>query len=210
MTPQRLRARRSEGESPNSRALPEVGFRSPSIRFIAVVFPAPFGPSMARTSPGRTAISTPRRAWTGPKLLWASISSTAFCMATPAYRAPAGRASRNPRELPMTSVIPLWRGASLPHAPASGLVSRRGQPDEAALDGHGDLVQLSRLRSGHRRRRADHSRPGAREGGRGGDAGDLHRGLRGVLVGVHGRKRLDLRGVTAAHESRGRPLGDRD
>jgi hypothetical protein len=36
------------------------------MRLIAVVLPAPFGPSMATSSPGWIAMSTPRSAWMGP------------------------------------------------------------------------------------------------------------------------------------------------
>ena len=51
MTPQRLRARRSVGGSPKRRAWPAVGWRSPSMRLMEVVLPAPLGPSIATTSP---------------------------------------------------------------------------------------------------------------------------------------------------------------
>src|SRR5437879_6069698 len=124
MTPHRLRARLSAGSSPNRRALPEVGLRRPSMRLMEVVLPAPFGPSIATTSPGRMAMSTPRTAWTGPKLLWAPISSTAFPIARSAYRRSRARTSRTSRDLPVTSVISLWRGPSLPHARASRYAHR--------------------------------------------------------------------------------------
>src|SRR5262249_17759680 len=77
MTPQRLRARRSFGSRPKSRTWPEVGFRTPSIRLIDVVLPAPFGPSIATTSPARIVRSIPLSPSTSPNVLpRASISPT--------------------------------------------------------------------------------------------------------------------------------------
>ena len=40
--------------SPDSSTVPEIGWFSPAIVSRVVVFPAPFGPSSATTSPGRT------------------------------------------------------------------------------------------------------------------------------------------------------------
>src|SRR5688500_556128 len=51
----------------NSSTVPEVGGNSPEIRLNSVVLPAPFGPRIARRSPGRTSRSTSRTAWTPPK-----------------------------------------------------------------------------------------------------------------------------------------------
>src|SRR5207302_9849549 len=66
----------SRGARPRSRAVPEVGRRRPKIRLIAVVLSAPVGPNRPTSSPGRTARLTPAKAWTLPKVLQASTSST--------------------------------------------------------------------------------------------------------------------------------------
>src|SRR3954452_3546368 len=47
--------------------LPDVGGMSPLMRLNSVVLPAPFGPRIARRSPGRISRSTSRTAWTPPK-----------------------------------------------------------------------------------------------------------------------------------------------
>jgi hypothetical protein len=49
---------------PKTSTEPELGRDSPSIMSIVVVFPAPFGPKKATTSPGLTVKSTPRTART--------------------------------------------------------------------------------------------------------------------------------------------------
>src|SRR5215469_15410827 len=66
MTPQRLRARRSVGCTPKSRAVPEDALRRPSMMLIAVVLPAPLGPSRATTSPAAIDRLTSSSARTGP------------------------------------------------------------------------------------------------------------------------------------------------
>src|SRR5688500_10661637 len=51
----------------NSSTVPDVGGCSPEIRLNSVVLPAPFGPRIARRSPGRISRSTSLTAWTPPK-----------------------------------------------------------------------------------------------------------------------------------------------
>ncbi len=62
----RLRAGSAVTSSPNSSTLPVDGGNSPEIRLNSVVLPAPFGPRMARRSPGRTSRSTSDTATTPP------------------------------------------------------------------------------------------------------------------------------------------------
>src|SRR5918995_5545407 len=62
----RLRAGSAVTSPPNSSMLPVDGGNSPEIRLNSVVFPAPFGPRMARRSPGRTSRSTSATATTPP------------------------------------------------------------------------------------------------------------------------------------------------
>ena len=62
----RLRAGIAVTSSPNSSTLPAEGGNSPEIRLNSVVLPAPFGPRMARRSPGRTSRSTSDTATTPP------------------------------------------------------------------------------------------------------------------------------------------------
>src|SRR5438445_7596044 len=65
------RARRRAGSRvtfrPKSSILPDVGGMSPEMTLKSVVFPAPFGPRIARRSPGATSRSTSRTAWRPPK-----------------------------------------------------------------------------------------------------------------------------------------------
>src|SRR5829696_6907561 len=63
----RLRAGDAVTSRPNSSTEPAVGGNSPEIRLNSVVLPAPFGPRMARRSPGLTSRSTSLTAWTPPK-----------------------------------------------------------------------------------------------------------------------------------------------
>src|SRR5689334_3054942 len=58
----RPRADAMRGLRPNTATWPESGLVSPSIRRTAVVFPAPFGPSTASSSPARTFKFTSRKA----------------------------------------------------------------------------------------------------------------------------------------------------
>src|SRR3954452_14376072 len=51
---------------PKSSIRPEVGGMSPLMTLNSVVFPAPFGPRMARRSPGAMSRSTSRTAWSPP------------------------------------------------------------------------------------------------------------------------------------------------
>src|SRR3981081_3365150 len=81
ITPTLLRASRSFGSRPNSKALPDVGLRRPSSRLIDVVLPAPFGPSIATTWPSSMVSVTPFRASVAPYFLVAWISSAAAGMA---------------------------------------------------------------------------------------------------------------------------------
>src|SRR5262249_29433201 len=75
MTPIFLRVATFSGESPNSRALPESGWCNPSSREMAVDLPAPFGPSTASSSAGRTCNSKLSRATTVAKRLLTPDSS---------------------------------------------------------------------------------------------------------------------------------------
>src|SRR6266516_1305159 len=52
---------------PKSSTLPEVAAKSPQMTLKSVVFPAPFGPRMARRSPGAMSRSTSRTACRPPK-----------------------------------------------------------------------------------------------------------------------------------------------
>src|SRR3989442_3515642 len=53
--------------APRNSIVPEVGGKSPEMTLKSVVFPAPFGPRIARRSPGATSRSTSRTAWRPPK-----------------------------------------------------------------------------------------------------------------------------------------------
>src|SRR5688500_11736478 len=63
----RLRAGAPVTSEPNSSTVPALGGNSPEMRLNSVVLPAPFGPRIARRSPGRTSRSTALTAWTPPK-----------------------------------------------------------------------------------------------------------------------------------------------
>src|SRR5215204_4201773 len=76
MTPTRERAPRSRGRRPKRRTSPLEAFLSPSMMAIAVVLPAPFGPSRATTSPASTRKSIPERARFSPKSLVTPFNST--------------------------------------------------------------------------------------------------------------------------------------
>src|SRR3954447_11047453 len=67
-SPSRARARdgRVVTSSPNSSTRPAEGARSPAITLKSVVLPAPFGPRIARRSPGSTSSVTSRTAWRPP------------------------------------------------------------------------------------------------------------------------------------------------
>src|SRR5437868_1852127 len=52
--------------SPWNSIVPELGGKSPEMTLKSVVFPAPFGPRMARLSPYATSRSTSRTAWRPP------------------------------------------------------------------------------------------------------------------------------------------------
>src|SRR5262249_5671910 len=90
---------------PNRRICPELAGWIPVMTLKRVVLPAPLGPMTALRSPGRILRSTPRTAWSPPKLLYRPMSSrtgvTASCICwstraslqglgpEPARRAPA-------------------------------------------------------------------------------------------------------------------------
>src|SRR6266536_1274525 len=63
----RVRAGRVVTSAPSSSTVPDVAAKSPAITLKSVVFPAPFGPRIARRSPGATSRSTSRTAWRPPK-----------------------------------------------------------------------------------------------------------------------------------------------
>src|SRR5207247_10380495 len=54
---------------PSISTVPDVAGKSPAITLKSVVLPAPFGPRIARRSPGATSRSTSRTAWRPPKRL---------------------------------------------------------------------------------------------------------------------------------------------
>src|SRR5438093_3065459 len=62
----RVRAGSSDTSRPKSSTCPEVAGKSPQMTLKSVVLPAPFGPRMARRSPGATSRSTSRTAWRPP------------------------------------------------------------------------------------------------------------------------------------------------
>src|SRR2546425_8227859 len=62
----RVRAGSSDTSRPKSSTCPEVAGKSPQMTLKSVVLPAPFGPRMARRSPGATSRSTSRTAWSPP------------------------------------------------------------------------------------------------------------------------------------------------
>src|SRR6266545_4720267 len=66
--PSRARSRdgRVVTSSPNNSTCPAEGARSPAITLKSVVLPAPFGPRIARLSPGSTSSVTSRTAWRPP------------------------------------------------------------------------------------------------------------------------------------------------
>ena len=63
----RLRAGSAVTSPPNSSTVPAVGGNSPEIRLNSVVLPAPFGPRIARRSPGGRPGRRPATATTPPK-----------------------------------------------------------------------------------------------------------------------------------------------
>src|SRR6266540_7281073 len=63
----RVRAGRAVTSRPKSSTVPDVAGKSPAITLKSVVFPAPFGPRIARRSPGTTSRSTSRTACKPPK-----------------------------------------------------------------------------------------------------------------------------------------------
>src|SRR5690242_9256932 len=63
----RWRAGRAVTSSPNSSTVPEDAGRSPAMTLKSVVLPAPFGPRIARRSPGAISRSTSRTACRPPK-----------------------------------------------------------------------------------------------------------------------------------------------
>src|SRR5690554_1302975 len=75
MVPTRMRASGCRLLPPNRRAVPSVGCMRPSMVLMAVVLPAPLGPSTASTSPGRAWMDTSSSATTSPKRLVTLISS---------------------------------------------------------------------------------------------------------------------------------------
>src|SRR6266545_397688 len=63
----RERAGRAVTSRPKSSTVPDVARKSPAITLKSVVVPAPFGPRIARRSPGATSRSTSRTACRPPK-----------------------------------------------------------------------------------------------------------------------------------------------
>src|ERR1700716_2868826 len=136
ITPVRERARRSRGSRPNRREVPDVGCRSPSIRLIAVVLPAPFGPNRPTSSPGFTERLIPRRASRLPNFLCASTSSTTAPPAMPS--AEAVDAGELPVEAGIVETVADYEAVGDHeagevdvdrHLAPSGAIEERRQPD---------------------------------------------------------------------------------
>src|SRR5258706_14366521 len=143
------------GSIPNNTALPEVGLRRPSSRLIEVVLPAPFGPSIATTSPSSMSMLTPFKASTLPYFFVASMSwaaavtpptlglSHAECF-HPDHRRRAARAfCLEGRVMRRVSVHPAAASRSHP-----GRTPGRGRPLAGA--GYGAARPPLRDRAGHR------------------------------------------------------------
>jgi hypothetical protein len=64
--------------TPKMAAWPDVGVRRPVRRPMAVVFPAPFGPTSAKTVPAATRSVRPSRAVSAPYRFVAPSKRTAF------------------------------------------------------------------------------------------------------------------------------------
>src|SRR5690606_4019 len=64
------------GSRPSTDIAPPSWRRRPSMHSISVVLPAPLGPIIPKTSPGRTAKETPRSTWWSPYALTTSWHTT--------------------------------------------------------------------------------------------------------------------------------------
>src|ERR1700754_233581 len=102
--------------SPKKRMVPEEGGKSPVMQLNSVVLPAPFEPSTARRSPGRTVMVTSVSAASAPNSRVTPRSSSA---------APAPTADRRCATLSMAASLRAGRGARVAAAPALP------QPDHA-------------------------------------------------------------------------------
>ena len=94
--------------SPKKRIVPEEGGKSPVMQLNSVVLPAPFEPSTARRSPGRTVMVTSVSAASAPNIRVTPRSSSA---------APAPTANRRWATLSMAASIRPGRGAGVAAAP---------------------------------------------------------------------------------------------
>src|SRR5262249_22741088 len=82
IAPIRLRAAAMRGSRPNTVTWPESGRVRPSISRTDVVFPAPFGPSTASSSPARTFKLTSRSAVTSSYFLVTPESEATICFSS--------------------------------------------------------------------------------------------------------------------------------
>ena len=94
--------------SPKKRIVPEEGGKSPVMQLNSVVLPAPFEPSTARRSPGRTVMVTSVNAASAPNIRVTPRSSNA---------APAPTANRRWAVLSMPFFLAASRGAGDATAP---------------------------------------------------------------------------------------------
>src|SRR5713226_2760903 len=116
--------------SPKKRIVPEEGGKSPVMQLNSVVLPAPFEPSTARLSPGRTVMVTSVSAASAPNIRVTPRNSSA---------APAPTVNRRWATLSMAVSIRPGRsagGAAAPVLPESNDAVRRPEHDgeEAKAD----------------------------------------------------------------------------
>src|SRR5205807_44441 len=97
--------------SPKKRIVPEDGGKSPAMQLKSVVLPAPFEPSTARRSPGRTVMVTSVSAASAPNSRVTPRSSSA---------APAPTTDRRCATLSMAASIRSGRGGRVAAAPDAG------------------------------------------------------------------------------------------
>src|SRR5438445_2874039 len=94
--------------SPKNRIVPDVGGKSPVMQLNSVVLPAPFEPSTARRSPGRTVMVTSVSAASAPNIRVTLRSSSAALAPT---------VNRRCATLSMTASIGTGRGGRVAAAP---------------------------------------------------------------------------------------------
>src|SRR6185437_13507661 len=94
----RLCAARRVTSQPSNSMLPELGPKKPLIRLKNVVFPAPFGPMMARNSPASTLSDTSCTATRLPKRLVAFLTSSTLMVRLSCLSLAANEAEQAARE----------------------------------------------------------------------------------------------------------------